>query len=340
MRVLFIGGTRFIGLNAAKSLIDQGHDITVFHRGQTEADLPNAVQHILGNKKEMAQQRDAFEQFAPDVVIDMILVTEADARRTLDTFRDIAPRIVAISSMDVYRAYGRLIGKEPGDVIPTPLTEESPLRETRYPYRGETPRAEDDPRRDFDDYDKIPIERMLLDEPGISATILRLPMVYGPRDFQHRLYGYIKRIEDKRPAILLNDTTSKWRTTRGYVENVGHAIALAASNERAIGRTYNVADTTALTEAEWVRTIADAMHYTGEIRIVPDEAMPHEGVDMRHHLLASSERIRNELGFSEVVDFADGLRRSIAWERANPPEQIDPSAFDYEQEDKILNDNA
>jgi hypothetical protein len=40
MRVLIIGGTKFIGPHVVRQFVDQGHDVLLYHRGQTEADLP------------------------------------------------------------------------------------------------------------------------------------------------------------------------------------------------------------------------------------------------------------------------------------------------------------
>jgi hypothetical protein len=53
------------------------------------------------------------------------------------------------------------------------------------------------------------------------------------------------------------------------------------------------------------------------------------------HLVASSERIRRELGYAELLPREESIRRTIDWERANPPAQ--PLAqFDYEAEDAAL----
>ena len=43
MRLLIIGGTRFVGRHIAESALERGHEVTVFHRGQTGADaVPDA----------------------------------------------------------------------------------------------------------------------------------------------------------------------------------------------------------------------------------------------------------------------------------------------------------
>jgi len=52
--------------------------------------------------------------------------------------------------------------------------------------------------------------------------------VYGPGDNQHRIFEYLKRMDDGRTAILLTGPGG-WRWSRGYVENVAAAIALAAT---------------------------------------------------------------------------------------------------------------
>src|SRR5262249_41143651 len=196
--------------------------------------------HILGDRSDLPAYSREFSRFAPDVVLDMHPMTGAQAQAVLQTFSGIAQRFVAISSQDVYRAYGRLIGTEPGSPDPTPLAEDAPLGERLSPYRGETLRSDDDPKRWTDDYDKILFERAVLGHPTLAGTVLRLPMVYGPRDKQHRLFPYLKRMDDGRPAILLGADTADWCWTRGYVENVAHAIALIVADERAAGRVYNV----------------------------------------------------------------------------------------------------
>ncbi|HEU5367063.1 MAG TPA: NAD-dependent epimerase/dehydratase family protein [Ktedonobacterales bacterium] len=339
MRILVPGGTGFIGPAVVTRLSDLGHEIAVFHRGQTSADLPPAVQHILGDRRDLAAYADTFKRFAPEVVLDMQPMFEQDARVVVGLFTGLARRTVAISSQDVYRAYGRLRGAEPGSPDPVPLTEESPLRERLYPYRGETPRSQDDPDRWMDEYDKILVERVYLGAAHLPGTVLRLPMVYGPRDGQHRFFDWLKRMDDQRPAILMDERVASWRWTRGYVENVAAAIALAVVDERAVGRVYNVGEVEAPTWAEWARKTAQVVGWQGALKIVPPERLPRHlqtPLDTRQHLLTGSSRIRQELGYTEPVPLDEALRHTIAWERANPPAPIDPRQFDYAAEDAAL----
>jgi hypothetical protein len=50
----------------------------------------------------------------------------------------------------------------------------------------------------------------------------------------------------------------------------------------------------------------------------------------------SVRRIRQELGYTEPVPLDVGISRTIKWERANPPAQVDPKQFDYAAEDAAL----
>ncbi len=50
MRILLIGGTRFIGRHVVESALSSGHEVTIFHRGRTGADLFPDAEHRLGDR--------------------------------------------------------------------------------------------------------------------------------------------------------------------------------------------------------------------------------------------------------------------------------------------------
>src|SRR5579862_1312923 len=130
MRALVIGGTGFIGPHVARELLRQGHSVAVFHRGKSKMDLP--VEHILGDWSDLPKLRPR-----ADVVIDLILSSERQARELMDTFRGVARRVIAASSGDVYRACGILHGSEEGPLQENPLTEDSQLRGKLQTYPKE-----------------------------------------------------------------------------------------------------------------------------------------------------------------------------------------------------------
>jgi nucleoside-diphosphate-sugar epimerase len=333
MRLLLLGGTGFIGRFRAQRLADAGHEVAVFHRRQTRAELPPSVVHLAGNRKNLSECAGEFRRFAPRVVIDLIAYTEAEAS-AVRTFRGIAQRLVVLSSMDVYRAYGRLRRQDSSPPDPLPLGEDAPLRQVLYSYRAQA-KGEDDL---LHDYEKILVERAFVGQADLPATVLRLPCVYGPGD-RHRTFEYLKRMDDGRPAILLSEVRAAWRWTRGYVENVAAAIALAATDERAVGQVYNVGEAEALTEAEWVRSIGRAAGWRGRVVTAPEEELPDHlrtPLDWSHAIVGDTRKLRRKLDYLEPVPPGEAKSRTVAWERLHPPEQLDARLFNYAAEDAVL----
>jgi nucleoside-diphosphate-sugar epimerase len=309
MRVLIIGGTGFIGSHVARLLEASGNDVAVFHRGVSKTDLPAHISLIIGNAELLSKYAPAFRRYAPQVVVHQIAYVEEHARQLLAVFRGVAERTVVLSSGDVYRSYGVFRGTEAGPLEAVPCTEDSPLRRTLYPYRA---LAKDD--GDFlYTYDKIPVERMVQSDAALPATILRLPMVYGPGDRQRRMAGYLKEMEGGAADIVLNAELARWRATRGYVEDVAAAIALAVTDERSAGRIYNVGESEALAEADWVAKIATAASWHGNISASPKVPVPMPG-NYQQDLITDTSRIRAQLGYREATSRALALQRSVLWE--------------------------
>ena len=114
-------------------------------------------------------------------------------------------------------------------------------------------------------------------------------------------------------SISLSAEVAAWRSTRGYVENVAAAIVAASLDDRACGRTYNVGEEDPLSEADWARAIARAAGWQGEIRTV--ESSGEGGFDWNQQVVVSTRRLREELAFEEPISRAEGLRRTVTWER-------------------------
>ena len=322
MNILILGGTKFIGPFVVRELAGLGHQVTIFHRGETEQDLPPSVRHVHGDFANFNEHIDILRRLTPEVVLDMAPFRAEDAER-LKAFEGVARRVVAISSQDVYRAFGRFWRTEPGPPDPIPLTEDSPLRE-KLSARGL-------------DYNKTAIERALLERPNLRATILRLPAIHGRGDHVHRLFSFIKRMDDGRPFILLSEDAAQWQWARGYVEDMAHAIVLAVTDERSAGRIYNVAYEKTFNGAEWVQQIARIVGWKGEVLVLPNDQLPahlhSDKFDLTQQFAVDSSRIRRELGYAEIVDFDEALRRTIDWERKNPPATVGPGEFNYAAED-------
>ncbi|MBE9115598.1 NAD-dependent epimerase/dehydratase family protein [Lusitaniella coriacea LEGE 07157] len=340
MQILIVGGTKFIGPPVVRRLVAMGHDVTIFHRGKTKAELPDRVRQIVGDRAQLPEFRSEFEKIAPHVVLDTILYSNKDAQLTMDTFKGIAKRVVAISSMDVYRAYGIMLGLESGSIEPVPLTEASDLRSAFYPFKNFPVTPLEGASAD---YEKIFVEQVIMKDGALPGTIVRLPMIYGEGDPLNRFLPYLKRMDDNRPAIVLEEGIAQWRGPWGYVENVAAAIALAVTNDRAIGRIYHIAEPENPSELERVSKIGEISGWDGKVIAISREKLP-EGWNIpfntAQHWSVDSSRIRQELGYHEVVPPDEAIQKTIDWTRSRASQEISPFAapglLDYATEDAIL----
>jgi nucleoside-diphosphate-sugar epimerase len=258
----------------------------------------------------------------PEVVIDVSPGIGKSGHGVLH-FAGVAERGVVLTSMDVYRAMLVLWGMS-SEPQPMPVTEEAAVR--HEPSPDLTPDLA---------FDNVTVEETVQGRADFPVTVLRCPLIYGPLDTQRRLRAYVRRMHDRRPAIVLDRQFGRLRWSRGYVENIAAAAVLATSDRRAAGKTYNVAEPEALTEDEWIRAIADAFGWDGRVVVAdPDALPPNLRVPLPpQDLFADTSRIRDELGYEEHVTRRDGLTRAIEWELSQSAGDSPP---DYSAEDAFL----
>jgi nucleoside-diphosphate-sugar epimerase len=287
MNILVIGGTRFIGAHVVRQLAGAGHAVTVYHRGAHEAELPDSVRHVRRGKAAIPVCSFPVEVLTPepDVVIHMIAMGEADARAATEFFRGHTARMIWISSGDVYLAYGRFMGIEPGPVVPGLLNEDSPLRTALYLYRDPTKPAGDL----VNIYEKILVERVAFSERELRATVLRLPKVYGSGD------------NADLATIFSFRNHPQWRWTHGYVENVARAIVLAALSPAAGGRVYNVGEADTPTIAERLAILPP----------VPVAINTDPKLNFKQDIAYDTTRIRTELGYTELVAEDEAMQTTL-----------------------------
>jgi nucleoside-diphosphate-sugar epimerase len=322
MRVMVLGGTRFIGAAIVEELHAHGHEPLVVHRGEHEpADLPE-VDHLHADRQDLPHLRGPVTEFGPEALVDNSAYSTADAETALAAIGD-DTRLLVVSSMDVYRAFGAVLAGTETD--PLPLDETSPVRPERYPYRGRSLRS-----TDADTYEKLDVEAAYL---AREATVCRLPMVYGERDHQRREEPLLRRLRAGRDRIPTGAGT--WLWTRGYVRDVAAGVRLALESDATVAEILNLGESRSWSMGLWARHVLEAAGSQAALVRVPDVLLPEDLKALgtvAQHLLVDSSKARDLLGWTET-DPHEALARSVAWHLANPPE--DPDA-DFTADDRAL----
>ena len=219
-----------------------------------------------------------------------------------------------ISSGDVYRAYGRLTGLEPGPPEAIPLSENAPLRESRYPYRKVAP----NPDHWMIQYDKVLVEQVLVHQTDLPTCILRFPAVLGPKDYR-RFQRWLQPMLSDDTELRIQDGWARWRWTHGFAEDIAEGVVNAVTNSASPGRIYNIGESYAPTMAERLAEFARVAGWRGQILAVPASELRETDrmlFDFSHHIVYDTSRIRKELGYKEIIPHEIALARTVEYERA------------------------
>ncbi|MFG3436935.1 NAD-dependent epimerase/dehydratase family protein [Nonomuraea sp. NPDC047897] len=324
MRILVLGGTRFIGRRVVEALTARGDEVLVVHRGQSEPDDGPACAHLHADRRHFAAVAGRVRAFAPDAVVDTYALTSRDVESVLPHLPDV--HLVVLSSVDVYQAFEALLT---GDrtPVPVPFTEVAPLRRSRHLYRGKG--------IGLDDYDKLDVEPGYLARGG---TALRLAMIYGPHDPQRREEPVLRRVRAGRERIPVGPGAAL--VTRLHVDDTAAAVLAALDRpEAAAGQAFNIGETTTYSLHGWMRLILDAAGHAAELVPVADEVLPADlaltGATVPH-VLASSRKAADLLGF-RPRDPAAAIADSVRWHLAHPPAGAVP---DFAEDDRALGEVA
>jgi UDP-glucose 4-epimerase len=150
---------------------------------------------------------------------------------------------------------------------------------------------------------------------GLETVVLRYFNVFGPHQDPNSHYSGVmalfcrKMLAGEQPTIFGDGEQSRDFT---FIENVvrGNLLASAAPAEKVAGLAMNVATGNRITLNDTFRLLAELTGYEGQ----PNYAEPRTG-DIRDSL-ADTSLARERMGYAPVVDFREGLRRTVEWYRA------------------------
>lgn len=320
MDVLVIGGTGLISTGIVRQLVGDGHDVTAFHRGETDADLPGAVEHVIGDRTEYDAFEDRMADLAPDCVIDMVCFDPADAESAIRAFEGRVEQFVFCSTESVY--------SRPADSLP--IGEDAP-RSPPTEYGTKKARCED-------------LFMEAHREGAFETTIVRPWSTYGEgATILHTLgsdTAYIDRIRRGKPIVVHGDGSGLWGPC--HRDDVARAFVNSVGNERAYGEDYLVTSEEVMTWRVYHRKVAEALGAPEpDLVTIPTdvllEAAP-ERTDLledflQYSTLFDNSKAERDLDFEYTVDWESGVERTVAY--LDEHDRIDDAEED-DFEDRLI----
>jgi nucleoside-diphosphate-sugar epimerase len=324
MHLVFLGGTRFIGHAACAAALSAGHRVTRIHRGTRRSDLPGA-KDVIADRRDPSALAVALAKTKPDAVIDTWAMTKAGAECAALGIKLLGVPAVVLSSQDVYAQFGKLNG------LPAPAEDDALVGEDA-PLTVPRPFAALGEHEGGPEYDKKDVEavyRALAAETHAPVAALRLPGVYGARDPRRR-FGAIVDALDAGITVLACAGGASLRLTHVHVADAAHAFGLAATRAPAGFRAFNVGEAETPPMRDRATALAAFMGKPLELREqapssdanepdVPDDRPQPLGLLGRfpNDCVMNTSRIRNELGYREILDEEQRLTDLVAWLRAS-----------------------
>ena len=161
MKILIVGGTRFLGRHLVNSARARGHEVTLFNRGQTNPNLFGQVDKIWGDREKNLDQLSGYNW---DAVIDTCGYFPRIVRMSAEALKGKVESYIFISSISVYSDFSK-IGINESDPVGK-MEDESNEEDTAETYG---------PR-------KALCEKAVQEVFGVDSLIIRPGLIVGPHD--------------------------------------------------------------------------------------------------------------------------------------------------------------
>jgi 2'-hydroxyisoflavone reductase len=322
MRLLVMGGTQFVGRHIAEIAIERGHEVTVFHRGRSNADAVPEATHIIGDR-DTDLERLAGREW--DATADVSAYVPRQVAELAEALNGRGGRHVFVSTVSVY-----------AEPAPQNCTEDAPLIELPDPT---TEVVDDDTYGGL----KVLCERAVA-QHYTDALVIRPTYVVGPHDYTHRFTYWVNRI------------AAGGRVIAPDIPGYGIQVIDARDQARWIlellergdsGTFHTVSPPPAFTFADMLQTIVDAVGPadTELVAVDPRFLIEHDvgnvdlplwypSPDPDAGLNCDPSRAQAH-GFA-TRSLADTVRETLAHERATPTPNPDGTGWSREREAEVL----
>ncbi|MEH1886481.1 MULTISPECIES: NAD-dependent epimerase/dehydratase family protein [unclassified Nostoc] len=309
MRILILGGTRFIGVYLTQLLVEQGHEVVLFNRGNRTVPSLQGVGQIIGDRTDATQLKAKLSQENFDVIFDNNGRELTDTQPLAEIFQGRVQHFIYMSSAGVYLKSDQLPHVE-GDLVDP---------KSRHKGKHET--------------------EAYLTQLGLPFTSIRPTYIYGPRNYNELEGWFFDRIVRDRPIPIPGNGLHI--TQLGHVKDLALAMTQVLGNQQAIGQIYNISGDRFVTFDGLARASAVAAGKSPDaVKIVHYDPKKFDfgkrkAFPMRvQHFFASVHKAQTELNWQPEYDLISGLQDSLENDYlANAKDKAD---VDFSVDEEIL----
>lgn len=308
MRILMMGGTRFIGVYLTKILVEQGHEVVLFNRGNRPVPA-EGVQQIQGDRTDPTQLKEKLSSEQFDAIFDNNGRELSDTQPLAEIFKDRVQHFVYMSSAGVYLKSDQLPHVE-GDAVDP---------KSRHQGKHET--------------------ETFLSQLGLPWTSIRPTYIYGPFNYNDLEAWFFDRIVHNRPIPIPGNGVHM--TQLGHVKDLAQAMAAVLGNPQAVGQIYNVSGERYVTFDGLARACAEAAGKSADtLQIVHYDPKKFDfgkrkAFPLRvQHFFASVNKAMTELNWHPEYDLVSGLKDSF--QNDYLPSGRNTAEVDFSVDDEIL----
>jgi len=306
MRILVMGGTRFVGVYLTRLLMAQNHDVVLFNRGNRPA--PVGVAQIQGDRTDpvQLQKKLANEQF--DAIFDNNGRELSDTQPLVEIFKGQIKHFVYVSSAGVYQKSDQMPHLESDPIDP----------QSRHKGKAET--------------------EAYLAAQGIPFTSVRPVYIYGAQNYNDLEAWFFDRITRDRPLLIPGN--GLYLTQWGHVQDLAAALVAVLGNPRAVGKIYNVSGDRYVSFNGLAKACAIAagkdpntlklVHYDPKLAVGKRKAFP-----MRlQHFFTDIHKAQKDLYWQPQYNLVSGLEDSFQNDYLDAGR--DKAAIDFSTDEEIL----
>lgn len=186
MKILILGGTRYFGLNLLRSLLKEGHDITVATRGNKDFAEKSQVRFVKADRDHLEDLKSLATLGPFDLIFDQVCMSGMQAEKAVQAFKNSCGKYIFASTGSIYPpSNGGILSEEIFDNKTYPLN----LKDTDpYDYQEAKRQA----------------EAVLGQQAFFPAVMVRFPIVLGLDDYSGRLNFHIDRIKEGKDIFFPN----------------------------------------------------------------------------------------------------------------------------------------